>query len=515
VLLLQFLTPIWDDRTAEELAKYIDWHKRHPHCVTPRLNPHADTDAKSKLRIDPENPGKVYADNNVKINPLPPDFFPSELGVDGDIEEVSSVAVRTEYDELGYYLDNNHDDPWYIMSVKDHLEQSHYDGSHTTVKWKHKTTSNNFDKEQAWRNFKYSDYEGGNPRIGDDEAKALYELALKDKSNLFDSKPKKKVSPWAQEYKFSKFTAGGTALVAFKQKELTDNVGVALQLYEEDVLKGQKDGLGSAPSSKSKKNRKNNKQQEKNIQKTPLEEMKEKLGGTKQLEKVGVEWVKLAKNVAKKSKLQKSAVDGTIDLAEACEKFRVIKAASLLYTAQGDANMLTADDEPLFLHTFQRAIRMDTMSNSLRPGDEKTDVPDRVKLQKLLELLVKFEANVNTMEGKDGLGVVHYASMTDNTKMLNWLIKNKADLNVFTLNDEAMTPLMLAAKYGNVYALAELIKNNVNPNVRNSAGMTALHYAAKYGQTRASLFLMRIGGSKKIQNNNGKTPAALAQDGYV
>lgn len=507
---MKFLTPIWDDRTAEELAKYIDWHNRHPHCVTPRYNENAPADAKSKLKRDPENPGKVYTDNNIKLNPLPPDFFPSYLGVDGDTDEVSSVAIRTEYDELGYYMEHN-DDPWYVMSVKDHLEQSHMDGSHTTVKWKHRPKFQNFDKEQAWKSLQYSDYEGGNPRIGDDQAQMLYELALKDKSALFDSKPKKKVSPWAQEYKFSKFTEGGTALVAFKQKELTDKVTLALQLYEEDIINLQKDPLGSAPSSKSRKSKK--KKRDKNVPKTPLEEMKEILGGPKHLEKVGLEWVKLAKNVAKKSKIQKSMVDTTIDLAEACEKLRVIKAASLLFTAQGDANMLTADDEPLFLHTFQRANKMDSMSNSLRPEDAKTDVPDRVKLQKLLDLLVKFEANINTMEGKEGLGAVHFAAAADNTKLLGWLIKNKADLKVFTRNGENMTPLMLAAKYGNVYALAELIKNNVDPNMTNDQGMSALHYAAKFGQTRASLFLMRVGGDKKAQTIEGKTAAALAQEG--
>ncbi len=499
---------MWDERTAEELAKYIDWHKRHPHCVTPRINENAPAETKSKLKKDPENPGKVYTDNNIKLNPLPPDFFPTHLGIDCDVDEVSSVAIRTEYDELGFYMENN-DDPWYIMSVKDHLEQSHMDGSHTTVKTKQRSKTNGFNKEQVWKGMAYSDYEGGNPRIGDDQAKALYELALRDKSAMLTSHPKKKVSPWAQEYKFSKFTEGGTALDAFKQKELGEKVSEAIKLYEVDLMDQQRDG--SAPSSKSKKGKR--KQKEKIVAKTPVDEMKDKLGGPKHLEKVGLEWVKLAKNVAKKSKIQKSLVDTTIDLAEACEKLRVIKAASLLYTGQGDANMLTADDEPLFLHTFQRANRMDSMSNSLRPGDEKTDSPDRLKLQKLLDLLVKFEANINTIDGKEGFGVVHYASILDNTKLLNWLIKNKADLNVCSRGAEVMTAMMLAAKYGNVYALAELVKGNVDPNITNDQGMGALHYAAMFGQTRAALFLMRIGANKKAQTLSGKTAAALAQDG--
>ena len=49
------------------------------------------------------------------------------------------------------------------MSVKDQLEQSHVDGSHTTVKSKKSTTStvmSAFQKEVAFQAAQYGDYEG-------------------------------------------------------------------------------------------------------------------------------------------------------------------------------------------------------------------------------------------------------------------------------------------------------------------------------------------------------------------
>jgi hypothetical protein len=49
------------------------------------------------------------------------------------------------------------------MSVKDQLEQSHIDGSHTTVKSKRSSTStvlSAFNKEAAWKMEQYGKYEG-------------------------------------------------------------------------------------------------------------------------------------------------------------------------------------------------------------------------------------------------------------------------------------------------------------------------------------------------------------------
>jgi hypothetical protein len=51
----------------------------------------------------------------------------------------------------------------YSMSVKDQLEQSHIDGSHTTVKSKRSSTStvmSAFNKEAAWKKEQYGNYEG-------------------------------------------------------------------------------------------------------------------------------------------------------------------------------------------------------------------------------------------------------------------------------------------------------------------------------------------------------------------
>lgn len=49
------------------------------------------------------------------------------------------------------------------MSVKDQLEQSHVDGSHTTVKSKRSTNTgvvSQFNKEAAWQVQQYGNYEG-------------------------------------------------------------------------------------------------------------------------------------------------------------------------------------------------------------------------------------------------------------------------------------------------------------------------------------------------------------------
>jgi hypothetical protein len=49
------------------------------------------------------------------------------------------------------------------MSVKDQLEQSHIDGSHTTVRSRKSTASSvvsKFNKEAAWQQENYGNYQG-------------------------------------------------------------------------------------------------------------------------------------------------------------------------------------------------------------------------------------------------------------------------------------------------------------------------------------------------------------------
>ena len=60
-------------------------------------------------------------------------------------------------------------------------------------------------------------------------------------------------------------------------------------------------------------------------------------------------------------------------------------------------NDRTPDDEPLFLYVLCKAAAMDTATGSLDAESAKKDTSDRKKLQKILSLFVKYNADMNTM----------------------------------------------------------------------------------------------------------------------
>jgi uncharacterized protein len=174
-------------------------------------------------------PDMFFTKAHVKLPPLPEEFLPAAIGIDADLDEVSTVAKIHENSASYEYL-KDHDDPWYNMSVQDQLEQSHIDGSHTTVTFKRKKPKalSTFDKQRAWEEAMFGDYEGGGPPIAQHYHTSLTELALKDKSLVHPELGRKKIGPFDTDYKFSKFTATGTALNTYNQKTLEDRIDEAL-----------------------------------------------------------------------------------------------------------------------------------------------------------------------------------------------------------------------------------------------------------------------------------------------
>lgn len=90
--------------------------------------------------------------------------------------------------------------------------------------------------------------------------------------------------------------------------------------------------------------------------------MRRQVGNAQHIEKMTRGFVRLAKKVAKHSKMEKNALETTMDLVEACNKLRIIKVNAMLLLESTDADMKTAEDEPIFLHMFAKAVRMDQVS---------------------------------------------------------------------------------------------------------------------------------------------------------
>ena len=225
----------WEPQTKDEIARYVDWHGRHPHMTSPREG--ADLSmvkGQNKVFRDEDNPKLIYMSNNALMKEKPPDYTPTLLGADGNFEDVSIVGTVYERQaNLAGGLDS--DDPWYTMSVKDRLEQYHIDGDHTTQKTKPKRpaakseTQLKFEKEQAWQKAEYGSYGGGGPAFEGAKRVIIEALSLANPSDKFDEK--KKIGPWESDYVFTKYTKGGTNLLEFNQIEVEKRVEKALETF--------------------------------------------------------------------------------------------------------------------------------------------------------------------------------------------------------------------------------------------------------------------------------------------
>jgi hypothetical protein len=128
-----FMKGVWSEEEEDELRHYTDWHGQHPRCTTPREIKREQA-LIGEQRYDEE-------DNTMYYVPLgkadyssadAPQYRKKTLGDDGEMSVVTQYTHQFQYNEYQSLLDD--DDPWFIMSVKDQLEQSHIDGDHTTVK---------------------------------------------------------------------------------------------------------------------------------------------------------------------------------------------------------------------------------------------------------------------------------------------------------------------------------------------------------------------------------------------
>ena len=127
-----YLDPsIWENlNDREDLAIYIDWHARHPHCSSPR-------------EINDDGTGQTIKDEMIKWNdeslklkwkdfshykPKTPGqmFEPVMFGLNANFDEASVIAMEDEFNEQVEYQEETGGNLNFNLSVKDELSISHY-----------------------------------------------------------------------------------------------------------------------------------------------------------------------------------------------------------------------------------------------------------------------------------------------------------------------------------------------------------------------------------------------------
>lgn len=81
---------------------------------------------------------------------------------------------------------------------------------------------------------------------------------------------------------------------------------------------------------------------------------------------------------------------------------------------------------------------------------------------KILDALVKHGADINTLLGNEKMAPIHLAAAAGNVPLMKWVVSKECNKELLTPPPTDMTALMIAAKYGNVEVIAELIRGGAN-----------------------------------------------------
>lgn len=106
---------------------------------------------------------------------------------------------------------------------------------------------------------------------------------------------------------------------------------------------------------------------------------------------------------------------------------------------------------------------------------------------------------------------LHHAAKRGDLELVQKLLSSNGNLPAINEADEdGFTPIMYAAKIGDVTIMTLLINKGADVNAQNKAGATALMLASKYGHFGTVKTLVNNGADPRIKTNNDYTAQQLA-----
>uniref|UniRef100_A0ABD2XK67 ZU5 domain-containing protein n=1 Tax=Trichogramma kaykai TaxID=54128 RepID=A0ABD2XK67_9HYME len=136
---------------------------------------------------------------------------------------------------------------------------------------------------------------------------------------------------------------------------------------------------------------------------------------------------------------------------------------------------------------------------------------DRVRLtelvQQMVDLLIGKNASVNVTT-KYGLTPLHVAAKYGNTNVAKILLQKDSKLDAQGKND--ITPLLLACHYDHPNVAQLLLEKGASPLLASQNGQTALHIAARKNQMDIASTLLEHSAKANVESKAGFTPLHLS-----
>jgi ankyrin repeat protein len=139
-------------------------------------------------------------------------------------------------------------------------------------------------------------------------------------------------------------------------------------------------------------------------------------------------------------------------------------------------------------------------------SDEIHDAAKEGNLDRVKALVAEDPACVNAKTAM-GTTPLHYACMSGNFHLVEFLISKSADVNAF--NDSHNSPLHYAAAYNRPETIKLLIKHGANIEAKSREEETPLHEAAYSGAVESAKILLEKGANPHARNAYQRTPLVL------
>ena len=124
-----------------------------------------------------------------------------------------------------------------------------------------------------------------------------------------------------------------------------------------------------------------------------------------------------------------------------------------------------------------------------------------------LQAMIDAGADVHAKTNTD-LTPLHLAALYGNAEMIPVLVKVGADVN--TKDNNGFTPLHGAAEEGQAEVIPVLVQAGADVNEKTNDGFTPLHIAAANGKAEVIPVLVKVGADVNAKGSDGVTPLHLA-----
>ncbi len=112
----------------------------------------------------------------------------------------------------------------------------------------------------------------------------------------------------------------------------------------------------------------------------------------------------------------------------------------------------------------------------------------------------------------DGFYPLGLAAFFGHRAIVEFLLKNGADVSLSARNAQKVTALHAGATRGDAEIVRMLLEAGADPNARQEGGFVPLHSAAANGNAPVVELLLKHGARADAKTDDGKTPADTAAD---